>query len=62
MALPAPAGWQEIELVASESVAVSVINALGSAKDPEFLRPASANILELPDQDWKKEEGNTSKT
>jgi polysaccharide biosynthesis transport protein len=30
----------EIELVKSEPVALSVINALGLAKDPEFLKPA----------------------
>src|SRR2546423_6119566 len=32
----------EIELMKSESVALSVINALGLAKDPEFLRPPGA--------------------
>ena len=34
-----PALESEIELVKSESVALSTINALGLAKDPEFLRP-----------------------
>jgi polysaccharide biosynthesis transport protein len=34
-----PALESEIELVKSEPVALSVINALGLAKDPEFLRP-----------------------
>ena len=37
--IDAPALESEIELVKSEPVALSVVNALGLVKDPEFLRP-----------------------